>query len=434
MSGDNQQEINEKSLPRKRKGAIISRRFVLPLLLGVSILLCAFFTRIYTAMPWQEETLFGIPVFQWKQSVAVGFFAASAWGATLAVGCVFWALLTPLTGAYWTGRVRKVWLLLSESGMGAWIFLFCVVGSMGTILFPWMGELRRCPAALLWEWGGDPLVQSLHHQGAAVLAERAWFVNMPFFFTREFFYGILLVLIPSIWMNCFERVGVDSLTNERNGKVKRVCSALALPLVIVSIGMMGIDWTNAKGTEWIPSLFPIAFLASAAVLGLASSCCFAPAWKHDEKTVPRLGALLLTGLMFKLYLWYSLYMLVWYAKLPEEAAFFSVRLLGEWGSIASFCSIGSIAILLLLLVPRIRRSGSMLGVCGVMLTLMGAMEVYWLIAPAMGVKSPGGMCGWCFAVSWVVVVFFMLLSFISSRRLSILSDRAHHQPDDRHGR
>ena len=400
----------------KTKSFYFSRRAAMSILIGVAILFCAFFTRIYTAMPWHESSILGIPDYQWRQSVAAGFFSASVCGILLSAGCIFWVLLTPLTGAGWAHDMRRIWLRLGESGMIAWIFLFCAVGSMWTVLFPWMAHINRLSPGFLWQWGGEPLALALKGKGMNNLAERVWFLNMPFFFTREFLYGFLLVLIPSVWMNRFERSREIESLHSRTQRVRRICSALLFPFVVIVIGMMGVDWTSPNGTEWIPSIFPLAFLSHATVLGLAMSCCFLPRVEQSGRTTSRMGGLLIAGLMFKLYFWYSMYMLVWYADIPGETSFYSIRLRGDWGGIASFCSWSEVVILLLLLIPFVRKKSGTLAGCGAVLLLFGMVEVYWMIAPGMGVDAPWGMCGWVFISSLLIIAFSMCLLFISRRK------------------
>lgn len=414
----------------------LSRRAVMTALLCGAILLCAFFTRVYTAMPWQEDSIAGIPVYQWRQSVAAGFFSAAVWGGCLSAGCVFWLLLAPLTGAHWTHRIRTTWIRLGKAGMIAWIFLFCVVGTMWTSLFPWMAELNRLPSSILWEWGGNSLSQSLHMKGLDALAGRLWFVNMPFFFSREFFYGVLLVLIPFLWAGAFGKSHELLHSHSRNERVTRVCSALLLPIVVVAIGMMGVDWISPNGTEWIPSLFPLAFLANGAVSGLALSCCLMPRASCNPEsklqTTSRMGTLLMTGLLFKLYFWYSIYMLVWYADIPREESFFALRLQGGWGGLASFCAWGNLIVVLLLLVPFVRKRAGMLAGCGALLAFMGALEIYWMMVPVRGADSPFGMFGWVFVCALGVVALSMWLLFVSGKKTECAPVKNQYIPQGSH--
>jgi hypothetical protein len=85
------------------------------------------------------------------------------------------------------------------------------------------------------------------------------------------------------------------------------------------------------------------------------------------------------------YLWFSQYMLIWYANLPEEAAYFAARTHGGWGFLFWLNPVAGWLLPFLVLLPRpAKRSEG--HVFRVALWVLGAR---WLDVYLMA--KPGGM-------------------------------------------
>ncbi|MEG2236478.1 MAG: hypothetical protein RRY13_02330 [Akkermansia sp.] len=421
---------------------ILPRPVVMAILMGVAIVLCALFRQMYNSMEWDDMSLLGAPFYTMKHAVAVGFFSAAVWGVCLSAGGIFWMLLSRVVGAHWSGGVRRMWENIGVAGMSAWLCLFCVVGCMMSLLFPWADVMRQLMPETMWQWDDETRVSVLMSHGLDVLAGRSWFVNMPFFFLREFSYAAILLIVAISWRKVSIKMDVERDSSRRSLSEKRIRtgSALVLPLVVVIIGMMGIDWAATCAQDWIPSMFPLAFLSYCAVLGLAASIllsgCFVSRC-HESLTGfehGRLGGLLLAALMFKVYLWYSQYMLIWYAGIPVEGAFYAIRMSGDWLFIAQFCTWGNLVLLVSLLLPKVRHSRHLMTIVALGLVLLGGLEAYWMLGPVMRVIQPFGVSGVVLVASILVVASLMgvqLFSLMGKNRIYALN--AHQELSTRGG-
>ena len=89
----------------------------------------------------------------------------------------------------------------------------------------------------------------------------------------------------------------------------------------------------------------------------------------NQEHLHDLGKLIFAFSTFWMYIWFSQYLLIWYANIPEETSYFTRRLAGFWEPLffLNFLLNWAVPFLVLLSVKAKRSSSMMLKVCWVIL-------------------------------------------------------------------
>ena len=75
----------------------------------ISVLLwCVLMRQSFNAMPWDEMTVAGTRLHEWRKPFAAAGMAVGVIGTGVCLGCLFWLCLSSLTGAGWGITLRRV--------------------------------------------------------------------------------------------------------------------------------------------------------------------------------------------------------------------------------------------------------------------------------------------------------------------------------------
>lgn len=287
-------------------------------------------------------------------------------GMSLA-GAVFIALHYVI-GAAWSTAVRRIAeamaVLLPVGGAGILLALFLHPG-----IYPWL-EMRDLPPF-----------------------KEVW-LSLGFFRARAIFY--LVIWTAFVWA-----LLTGSRRQDRDSDVAHTIrntrlSAAFLVVFGITFWLASYDWIMSLEPDWASTLFGMynfagMFLAGLAVLSLLTiylrgrqpmAAVITPQHLHD------LGKLVFAFSTFWMYLWFSQYMLIWYANIPEESIYFVRRWQGAWGSLFLLNVALNWVVPFLVLLPRGNKQnpGVLAKVC--LIVLAGRFLDLWLmIAPSF---QPGG--------------------------------------------
>lgn len=263
----------------------------------------------------------------------------------------------------------------------------------------------------LWLWAGP--TAALPAKTLALLAHKAPYLNVPFFLLRALGYfvcwGVVALLLAGWSRAQDDRPDLKQVTRSR------VLSAGGLPVLALVTSFAFIDWVLSLDPTFGSTIFAIyvwagAMVAALASLAIAAALTGGPASFADVVTpahLVRLGTLLFAFVCFWAYCAYSQGMLVWIAGLPAEEAWLVVRSEGPWGAVLVALLLGHFAVPFLLLVPRVLKTRPRaLAAIGAGLLVFHALDVYWLIFPALHPAGP--------ALHWTTVTAFLGVGGIAS--------------------
>jgi len=160
-----------------------------------------------------------------------------------------------------------------------------------------------------------------------------------------FFYLRLLVFFGG-WIFIFFKIRKLSLQEDLNGgdayykKMLRY-SAGFLVFFAVSSSMSAWDWILSIDTHWFSTMFGWYVFASMMVTGISAVAFTVVKLKEagylklvNSEHLHDLGKLMFAFSIFWTYIWFSQFILYWYANIPEEIVWFADRLLYNEGRYA----------------------------------------------------------------------------------------------------
>lgn len=177
----------------------------------------------------------------------------------------------------------------------------------------------------LYPWVTHPI----HAEGAEAF-KAAW-LSQPFFLTRSVVYLL-------VWIVCGQTLVKTMAPNgSGSGTARLRASLLFLILLGPTLVPAAFDWIMSLDPHWYSSIlgfyeFASLFLSGIALmimLGLLARRLY-PMQAPDGDQLHDLGKLLFGFATFWAYLWFSQFMLIWYANIPEETTYYLTRLQGGW--------------------------------------------------------------------------------------------------------
>jgi len=279
---------------------------------------------------------------------------------------------------------------ISESGwqvsmqrVGEAMSLFIPIGGIIMLLVFVFGGMHH-----LFEW------THTEHLDEILLGKVAY-LNQPFFYVRfaVFFAGWTWLA----WM-----IRKTSRELDINGDVKyfnklRKYSAFYVVFLAVSSVISSWDWLMSIDAHWFSTLYGWYVFSSMLVTGFAVIVIFTYVLKRmgymqhvNDEHIHDMGKYMFALSIFWAYLWFSQYMLIWYANIPEETIYFYERI-KHFDTIFYVNLIVNFAIPFLLLMTRNSKRVSYVVVPVAVILFIGHwMDLYQLIMPgAVGYEAAG---------------------------------------------
>jgi hypothetical protein len=166
-----------------------------------------------------------------------------------------------------------------------------------------------------------------------IVAGKGGFLSIPFYLIRMASYLF-------IWWAFSQRLRQLSIQEDLNGGTSYfhtsiTTSALFLVLFAVTSSMSAWDWVMSVDVHWFSTMFGWYVFASWWVSGIAATTLIAIYLKQagylrmlNSNHFHDLGKFMFGFSIFWTYVWFSQFMLIWYANLPEESVYFNQRLGG----------------------------------------------------------------------------------------------------------
>jgi len=312
--------------------------------------------------------------------VVTGFGLAGVVFVALQYGC----------GAGWSVSFRRVpEAMTSLLPLGAAMLAAAFLG--GRSIYPWLTH--------------DP------HPGF----QRFW-LQWPFFLARA-------AVFVALWWGFAAAIVRTSRRQDADGGLRHTRRNVRLSIVFlivfaVTFWLASFDWIMSLEPAWASTIFGIYNFAGMFASGLALLVLLV-LWMRragplrdfvNEEHLHDLGKLLFAFSTFWMYIWFSQYMLVWYANITEEAVYYVARLRGAWGPLFLLNMLLNWAVPFAALLPRgTKRSPKALGRTAAVVLAGRLLDVYLMVAPplqgrhpAFGIWEAGVLAG---AAAAVILVF-----------------------------
>jgi hypothetical protein len=291
---------------------------------------------------------------------------------SLGLAGVMFVAFQYVTGASWSVALRRVpeamTVVLPAGGLGLLAVLF-----FRSSLYSWTN-----PAA-----------------GHTMPAFKHWWLNLGFFRGRAIVFLALWSLIGSFIVKASRQQDRDGspLHTRRN----LTYSAALLVVLGLTYWLAAFDWIMSLQPEWASTIFGVYNFAGLFTSGLATLVILL-VWLRGRRpmnqviTVHHLhdcGKLMFAFSTFWMYLWFSQYMLIWYANIPEEASYYAQRQHGFWAPLLLLNVVLNWVLPFLALLPkRNKQSPGVLVKVAVVLLAGRWLDLYLMIAPPFMGASP----------------------------------------------
>ncbi|HLB00734.1 MAG TPA: hypothetical protein VJO14_05050, partial [Bacteroidota bacterium] len=251
-------------------------------------------------------------------------------------------------------------------------------------------------------------------------------LNIPFFAVRT-------VAYLAVWGLLLRKMIVTSRRQDGEGGTALTAkntrfSAAYIALFAFTFTLASMDWIMTLEPEWYSTIFGIYNFSGVFVSGLAVTTIFVIVLKRSggprsvisEAHLLNLGKLLFAFSTFWMYIWFSQYLLIWYANIPEEVVYLVKRQEGSWVIFTVVNVLFNWFIPFVVLLPRWtkRNEGLLLKVC--ILLLAGHwIDLFWMILPPFMPEAPVFTI-WEFAPLSAALSLFFLLVFRTLSRHSVV--------------
>lgn len=311
----------------------------------------------------------------------------AAFGAIALADALIWQ-----TGSAWAALAAGY--LLSGFGLAGVVFVAIQYGCGAG----WSVAFRRVPEAMAWILPiGLAIVAAVFLARPSLYSwtvhephpgfQRLW-LKWPFFLARAAVYMAVWIGFAAAIVRTSRRQDADHSVSHTRRNVR--LSIAFLVLFAVTFCLASFDWIMSLEPSWASTIFGIYNFAGMFSSGLALLVLLV-LWLRrgplrdfvNEEHLHDLGKLLFAFSTFWMYIWFSQYMLIWYADISEETSYYVARLHGAWAPLFLLNMLLNWAVPFAALLPRApKRSPRALARVAAVVLAGRVLDVYLMIAPS----------------------------------------------------
>jgi hypothetical protein len=212
----------------------------------------------------------------------------------------------------------------------------------------------------------------------------------------------------------------DLANDNKNFKKNFQISAGFLVFYIYTESMMSWDWIMSVDPHWFSTLFGWYVFASMIVSGITTIALMTIYLKSkgymkfvNDSHLHDLAKYMFGFSVFWAYLWFSQFMLIWYANIPEEVTYFVTRIEDYPIPFFTMFALNFIFPFLVLMNSNYKRIPWFIVMAGIIILIGHYMDVYNMIMPATvgdrwGFGLPEISALALFAGLFIILVFYSL--------------------------
>ena len=252
-------------------------------------------------------------------SLAYGIFSYSAdkvWSAlllnsvnflTIGLGATFFVAVHIITQSGWHVSIQRIPEAISMYLPFGAIFMIIMLFGLNHI-FHWTHEVHH-----------DPIIM-----------KKEAYLNIPFFAVRLVIYLAVWILLTFLLRKLSKKSDVNDGLEFYNKS--RTYAALFLVFFAITVVTFAWDWLMSIEAHWFSTLFGWYVLAGVIVKSFAIIIVIVAILRKlgylefiTKENIHDLARYLFSFAIFWMYLWFSQFMLIWYANIPEETFYFIKR-------------------------------------------------------------------------------------------------------------
>jgi hypothetical protein len=224
-----------------------------------------------------------------------------------------------------------------------------------------------------------------HHQEPGFRGE--W-LQLPFFLFRAGIYVVLWLVFSAVLVRNSRRQDEDGNLIHTRRNIR--ASVVYLVVFALTFWLASFDWVMSLEPEWASTIFGIYNFSGMFAGGLAAMIVLVLWLKRSaplrdfitEEQLHDLGKLLFAFSTFWMYIFFSQYMLTWYANITEESLYYILRQNGVLGVLFIVNVVLNWGVpFLILLSSAAKRSPAILGSMALLILLGRWLDLYLMIVP-----------------------------------------------------
>jgi hypothetical protein len=330
------------------------------------------------------------------------YLVAFMYALSLGLGALFWVTLQHLVGARWSVAVRRIGELLASA------MPLLAVLSLPVVVPVLLGN------ANLYPWVDAHLMESQH-----ALAAKRPFLNPTFFAVRwAVYFGFWSVL--GYWL-LRRSLAQDAVGGAEPLSAVRKLSPPAMIAFAITTSFGAIDYLMTLDPTWFSTIFGVYYFAGC-VIAIHCALALILMYLQQQGRLTRsvtvhhfhdIGKMMFAFTVFWAYIAFSQFMLIWYANIPEETAWYRVRTRGEWLGVGVALIFGHFVFPFLGLLSRhVKRNRLGLAFWAVWLLVLHYVDLYYLAMPTF---SPGAVPWSLLDLTCVGGLLALLVAWVAHR-------------------
>ncbi len=313
---------------------------------------------------------------------------------------------------------------------GGWQIAFTRVTEAVTAAVPVLGVIALV-ILLSIVFGGN---HTIYHWTDAAHVEHDPVLNHKKGFLNPTFFTVTTVLTIALWSFLGWKMRQISRSTDENPPVtveeKKKFSfnntvAAALYMIVFALTVMSTIpwlWLMSIDAHWYSTMYSWYTFASTFVTGIALITLFVIFLKNNgllnivnREHIHDLGKFMFAFSIFWTYLWFSQFMLIWYANIPEETIYFKPRTEGIYSSLFWLMFlINFVAPILVFMSRDSKRNYTTVTIMSVLIIFGHWLDFYQMVFPAV---SPNKV-PFILADFGVALFFVGIIMFIAGKTLS----------------
>ena len=262
-----------------------------------------------------------------------------------------------------------------------------------------------------------------------IIAGKEAYLNPIFFLVRSIIYVV-------VWIYCAKRLRDISLQGDLEGGIGEksynkgiTVSAWFIVFFAVSSSTASWDWIMSIDTHWFSTLFGWYIFSEWSAVGFTTILLFCLFLKKqgylqdlNDSIIHDLGKWVFAFSVVWTYMWFSQFMLIWYANIPEEVTYFMERIeLSNYRFLFWFSAAINFVVPTIVLMSRdAKRNTNFLIVASVVILIGHWINSYLLFAP--GTLHDHGHLGLTelgMGLGFLGFFFFVVFRSLTTRPLSV---------------
>ena len=324
----------------------------------------------------------------WLKRLYSNLWVSNIYFTGLAIIGVFFFAVQYAAQAGWSAGIKRI-----PEAFGSWL---PYAGVLMLIIFLFGGHD-------MFHWTHSYIYEEGPGYDAIIDGKKGYFFWLSGGSDLPVFYLLRMILFFSIWYIMFMLLRKESLKEDQIGGTASwhrmvFLSAVFIIIFAVSSSIAAWDWVMSIDTHWFSTMTGWYVFASWFVTGLAFTTYVVITLKENgylkivnSNHIHDLGKFVFGFSIFWAYIWFSQFMLIYYANIPEETVYFVERLSRSNYSWVFFLNlIANFFFPFLLLMPRdSKRQNIILKLVTVIVMIGHWFDFYLMITPGI-LKENGG--------------------------------------------